>query len=108
MPIYYVYTVPARLLGRPYWRSVIIAVGVFQGSFETEPTNPKLIELQEILISDGVDNIFPHLDGTAFYKTICKINHSCCPNCIVKYTSDPVHGFGADIGVWVGVFQTFE
>ena len=26
VPIYYVYTVPARL----YWRSVIIAVGVFQ------------------------------------------------------------------------------
>jgi len=67
------------------------------GIFEKEPTNPKLIELQEILISDGVDNIFPPLDGTAFYKTICKINHSCCPNCIVKYTSDPVHGLLAQM-----------
>lgn len=64
---------------------------------ETQPTNPKLIELMEILTNDGQDNIFPPLDGTAFYKTICKINHSCNPNCIVKYTSDPVHGLVAQV-----------
>ena len=41
------------------------------------------------LISDngGVDSVFPPLDGTAFYETICRINHSCDPNVAVKYVS---------------------
>jgi hypothetical protein len=68
-----------------------------KGIFESPPTNPILIELQEILINDGEDNIFPPLDGTAFYKTICKINHSCDPNCIVKYTSDSALGLVAQV-----------
>ncbi len=39
------------------------------------------------LISDsgGVDSVFPPLDGTAFYETICRINHSCDPNVAVQY-----------------------
>ena len=69
----------------------------FKSIFETPPTNPTLLELEEILINDGIDNLFPPLDGTAFYKTICKINHSCNPNCIVKYTSDSVHGLIAQV-----------
>ncbi len=35
---------------------------------------------------NGIDTVFPPLDGTGFYKMICKINHSCDPNVIVKYT----------------------
>ena len=65
--------------------------------FDRVPTNPKLIELEEILKDDGEENIFPPLDGTAFYKTICKINHSCNPNCIVKYKTDVVHGLVAQV-----------
>eukprot|EP01038_Epipyxis_sp_PR26KG_P013791 gene13791-18498_t len=34
----------------------------------------------------GEDTLFPPLDGTAFYMKICRINHSCEPNVIVKYT----------------------
>ena len=65
--------------------------------FVRVPTNPKLIELEEILKEEGEENIFPPLDGTAFYKTICKINHSCCPNCIVRYNTDSVQGLVAQV-----------
>ena len=34
----------------------------------------------------GADSLFPPLDGTAFYQLICKINHSCEPNVIVRYS----------------------
>lgn len=37
--------------------------------------------------SGGFDSIFPPLDGTAFYSLICKINHSCIPNVMVKYAT---------------------
>ena len=42
-------------------------------------------QLREIIDEEGLDRIFPPLDGTAFYLTICRINHSCDPNVIVKY-----------------------
>ena len=49
------------------------------------------VEKLESLINDsgGADNIFPPLDGAAFYANICKINHSCSPNVIVRYTMLP-------------------
>jgi len=34
---------------------------------------------------DDLDYIFPPLDGTAMYATVCKMNHSCDPNVIVLY-----------------------
>ena len=34
---------------------------------------------------EGEENLFPPLDGTAFYLLTCKINHSCDPNVIVTY-----------------------
>ncbi len=43
----------------------------------------------------GVDNVFPPLDGTSFYRTICQINHSCDPNVIVRYESRPDGGLFA-------------
>jgi len=51
-----------------------------------------LQRLYEILNSSGLDSIFPPLDGTAFYSKICKINHSCEPNVLVKYPPAPLDG----------------
>jgi hypothetical protein len=34
---------------------------------------------------DDLDYIFPPLDGTTLYSTLCKMNHSCDPNVIVLY-----------------------
>lgn len=33
----------------------------------------------------GILAMFPPLDGTALYTLICCMNHSCRPNCVVKY-----------------------
>ena len=41
--------------------------------------------------------LFPPLDGTSFYKNICKINHSCEPNVRVKYSSTVEHGLVANV-----------
>ena len=35
---------------------------------------------------DDLDVIFTPLDGTAMYSTTCKMNHSCEPNVVVKYS----------------------
>jgi hypothetical protein len=43
-------------------------------------------ELQSILNEVDIDMLFPPLDGTALYKHLCLINHSCDPNVIVKYS----------------------
>ena len=51
-----------------------------------------LTQLLSLLGEHGSEAIFPPLDGTAFYSKICKINHSCLPNCIVRYASDPYSG----------------
>lgn len=46
------------------------------------------------LIEDngGADTMFPPLDGTGFFMTTCKINHSCDPNVFVQYNQDPYLG----------------
>ena len=48
-------------------------------------TDPHLARLYELLNANGLECIFPPLDGTAFYMLICKINHSCEPNVLVRY-----------------------
>lgn len=53
--------------------------------------------LQEIISSTGEDNLFPPLDGTSFYTTICRINHSCVPNVLVRYRLDPSAGLCAEM-----------
>jgi len=35
---------------------------------------------------DDLDLLFSPLDGTAMYSTTCKMNHSCCPNIVAKYS----------------------
>eukprot|EP01041_Mallomonas_annulata_P001861 gene1861-3608_t len=45
-------------------------------------------ELQQLIAEEGIEVLYPPLDGTAFYTNICKINHSCTPNVIVKYSCD--------------------
>lgn len=57
----------------------------------------KLQSLKEIISSTGEDNLFPPLDGTSFYTTICRINHSCVPNVMVRYTVDPGAGLCAEM-----------
>ena len=55
---------------------------------EAEAVQLAYDETDRIIIdSGGEDSIFPPLDGTAFYETICRINHSCEPNVAVKYIS---------------------
>lgn len=49
--------------------------------------NPDLDIVHDTIAQYGEDSFLPPLDGTAFYFLICKINHSCVPNVIVKYTS---------------------
>lgn len=38
---------------------------------------------------DDLDHMFPPLDGTAMYATACKMNHSCDPNVLLVYHSNP-------------------
>lgn len=47
--------------------------------------DPSLARLHETLNTHGLEAVFPPLDGTAFYALICKINHSCEPNVLVRY-----------------------
>ena len=46
----------------------------------------QLLSIQSLLSLHDTDMLFPPLDGTAFFLTICKINHSCEPNMFVRYT----------------------
>ena len=36
-------------------------------------------------VGDDLDYLFPPLDGTAMFSTICKMNHSCDPNVVILY-----------------------
>jgi hypothetical protein len=56
-------------------------------------------ELKAMLEEVGADTVYPPLDGTAFYTTICRINHSCNPNVMVKYTCIREHGLCAQMVV---------
>ena len=46
----------------------------------------QLLSIQSLLSLHDTDMLFPPLDGTAFFLTICKVNHSCEPNMFVRYT----------------------
>lgn len=51
------------------------------------------VELEKLMEkSGGTDTLFPPLDGTGFYMTTCKINHSCDPNVFVRYNQHPMMG----------------
>ena len=67
------------------------------GVVDEEPGNEALKELKSLVEENGEDMLYPPLDGTAFYLTLCKINHSCEPNVVVKYTSKPSGGLVAQL-----------
>jgi hypothetical protein len=45
------------------------------------------------------DLVWPPLSGAAFYSKVCKINHSCEPNVMVTYATDPEQGLVAQVEV---------
>jgi hypothetical protein len=58
----------------------------------------QLDEIRRIVSREGgIDNVFPPLDGTAFYDTICKMNHSCVPNAVVVYATSEGRGLVAQV-----------
>eukprot|EP01031_Cornospumella_fuschlensis_P038636 gene38636-46969_t len=60
--------------------------------------NPDLDIVHDTISQYGEDSFLPPLDGTAFYFMICKINHSCIPNVIVKYVpSENAEGLVAQL-----------
>lgn len=63
----------------------------------TTPSDPSVAALKELLEFHGIDTLFPPLDGTAFYATICRINHSCDPNVRVTYVNSPDLGLQATL-----------
>lgn len=62
----------------------------------TVSTDPSIIALRELVDTHGVETLYPPLDGTAFYATICRINHSCDPNVRVTYVNS-LHGLQATL-----------
>lgn len=78
------------------------AGAVVEGTMETDSstsvsTDPSIAALKELVEFNGIDTLFPPLDGTAFYATICRINHSCDPNVRVTYVNSPEHGLQASL-----------
>mmetsp|Transcript_16855 Transcript_16855/g.25350 ORF Transcript_16855/g.25350 Transcript_16855/m.25350 type:complete len:468 (-) Transcript_16855:7-1410(-) len=63
----------------------------------SDEDNSDYSTLRSLVEEVGVECMFPPLDGTAFYTTICKINHSCVPNVLVQYTSHAEYGLCAMI-----------
>lgn len=59
--------------------------------------NTELDAIRELVAQYGESDLFPPLDGTSFYMLICKINHSCCPNVIVRYAALPGRGLVAQL-----------
>ena len=59
-------------------------------------SNTSFDAIQAIIKREGLDVLFPPLDGTAFYFNICKINHSCSPNMYVRYATFETAGLCAE------------
>jgi PHD/YefM family antitoxin component YafN of YafNO toxin-antitoxin module len=64
---------------------------------ELTQTENNFVTLQDLITSTGEENLYPPLDGTSFYTTICRINHSCVPNAMVRYRMDPTYGLCAEM-----------
>ena len=63
-----------------------------------QPTGDVALDkLRSLIRETGSDRLFPPLDGTALYSTLCKINHSCEPNVLVTYTCTQEHGLVAKL-----------
>lgn len=63
----------------------------------SEPVDENLTILRDLVEENGLDTLFPPLDGTAFYALICRINHSCDPNVRVVYVNSPQFGLQAHL-----------
>lgn len=73
-----------------------------EGVMETDGTvsvsaDPSIVALKELVDTHGIETLYPPLDGTAFYATICRINHSCDPNVRVTYVNSLQHGLQATL-----------
>ena len=64
---------------------------------EAPSGDESLDKLRALIKETGADTLFPPLDGTALYATMCKINHSCVPNVLVTYTFTQEHGLVAQL-----------
>ena len=64
-------------------------------SNDTYICDPSLASLKELVDLHGLDVLYPPVDGTAFYSTICRVNHSCDPNVRVIYKVTPQLGLQA-------------
>ena len=62
-----------------------------------EIVDEKFLALQEMIEMHGLNTLYPPLDGTAFYGTICRINHSCDPNVRVTYVNSESYGLQAHL-----------
>ena len=70
------------------------ALGSNNGPTIKRATNDVAFDtLTSVIEHHHKDNLFPPLDGAAFYLKICKINHSCEPNCRIQ-TSTHEAGVG--------------
>ena len=45
----------------------------------------RIATLQKAAAAERPDDMFAPLDGTALYSLVCCMNHSCRPNCVVRY-----------------------
>lgn len=45
----------------------------------------RIATLQKAAATERPDEMFAPLDGTALYSLVCCMNHSCRPNCVVRY-----------------------
>ncbi len=55
----------------------------------TENDKTTKASMMKLVDDTGFDTLFPPLDGTGFFMTTCKINHSCDPNVFVRYAQHP-------------------
>lgn len=50
-----------------------------------EREEDRIATLQRAAAAERPDDMFAPLDGTALYSLVCCMNHSCRPNCVVRY-----------------------
>jgi hypothetical protein len=73
-----------------------MAVGAAEASqTQRAGEDSSVAALRELVEQHEINTLYPPLDGTAFYATICRINHSCDPNVRVTYINASPFASGA-------------